>query len=174
MTLEDIASYAKSWKNKIYIELYFTGNTNEEHSLKIAKAIEEFVKSHSAALAKAAIGSIRAVELPAGKVSAVEELLKSKDETNNSLIVHYQYEQENIKIKILQELAHSFVKEPAFDYLRTKEQLGYIVMCLQDDHRGILGLSVLVQSNVKNTYELQKYVSKFINEVLKEKIATLD
>ena len=35
-----------------------------------------------------------------------------------------------------------------------KEQLGYIVMCLQDDHRGVIGLSVLVQSNVKSTYEL--------------------
>ena len=172
--LEDIASFAKGWKSKIYIELYFTGNTTEEHSLRIAKAVEEFVKSHSAALPKAAIGTIRAVELPAGRVSAVEELLKSKDETNNSLIVHYQYESENIKVKILQELAHSFVKEPAFDYLRTKEQLGYIVMCLHDDHRGVLGLSVLVQSNVKNTYELQKYVSKFINEVLKENIASLD
>lgn len=88
--------------------------------------------------------------------------------------MHYQYGQESVNNKILQDLAHSFVKEPAFDYLRTKEQLGYIVMCLQDDHRGILGLSVLVQSNVKNTYELQKYVAKFINEVLKENINALD
>lgn len=79
-----------------------------------------------------------------------------------------------IRTKVLQELANSFVKEPAFDYLRTKEQLGYIVMCLQDDHRGVLGLSILVQSNVKNTYELQQYVSKFVNEILKEKITSLD
>jgi len=43
-------------------------------------------------------------------------------------------------------------------------------MCLSDDHRGVLGLSILVQSNIKNTYELQTYVSKFVNEILKEKI----
>lgn len=47
-------------------------------------------------------------------------------------------------------------------------------MCLQDDNRGVLGLSILIQSNVKNTYELQKYVSTFVNEILKEKIDTLD
>lgn len=47
-------------------------------------------------------------------------------------------------------------------------------MCLQDDHRGVLGLSILVQSNIKNTYELQEYVSRFVNEILKEKIASLD
>ena len=43
-------------------------------------------------------------------------------------------------------------------------------MCLSDDHRGVLGLSILVQSNVKNTYELQSYVAKFVNEILKEKV----
>lgn len=47
-------------------------------------------------------------------------------------------------------------------------------MCLQDDHRGVLGLSILVQSNIKNSYELQQYVWKFVNEILKEKIDTLD
>ena len=52
----------------------------------------------------------------------------------------------------------TLIKDPAFDYLRTKEQLGYIVMALPDDHRGVIGLSILVQSNVKNTYELQTYV----------------
>jgi len=47
-------------------------------------------------------------------------------------------------------------------------------MCLPDDHRGVLGISILVQSNIKNTYELQKYVDKFINEILKDSIDTLD
>jgi nardilysin len=105
--------------------------------------------------------------LPVNKVCAVEEKLVSEKEDNNSLIVHYQYEELSLKTKLLQELAHAFTKEPAFDYLRTKEQLGYIVMCLSDDHRGVIGLSILVQSNVKETYELQEYVSKFVNDVLK-------
>lgn len=46
-------------------------------------------------------------------------------------------------------------------------------MTLPDDHRGVLGFSILVQSNVKNTYELQQYVHKFINEILKEKLNSL-
>jgi secreted Zn-dependent insulinase-like peptidase len=47
-------------------------------------------------------------------------------------------------------------------------------MCLMDDNRGVLGLSILVQSSIKNTYELQQYVFKFVNEILKENIANLD
>ena len=85
-------------------------------------------------------------------------------------MVHYQHEQMSLKSKILQELAYAVVKEPAFDYLRTKEQLGYIVITLSDDHRGVLGLSILVQSNVKNTYELQQYVEKFVKEILSKQI----
>ena len=57
-----------------------------------------------------------------------------------------------MRTKLLQDLAQAFVKEPAFDYLRTKEQLGYIVMCLQDDNRGVLGMSFLIQSNIKSTH----------------------
>lgn len=75
---------------------------------------------------------------------------------------------------MLQDLALAFVKEPAFDYLRTKEQLGYIVMCLPDDHRGVMGMSILVQSSVKNSYELGQYVYKFVNDILVKKIEELD
>lgn len=88
--------------------------------------------------------------------------------------MHFQHEELKIRTKILQDLALDFIKEPAFDYLRTKEQLGYIVMCLPDDHRGVLGMSILVQSNVKNTQELKAYISIFLNSILKEKIESLN
>ena len=47
-------------------------------------------------------------------------------------------------------------------------------MCLPDDHRGVLGLSVLVQSQVKCTFELVQYVDTFIKQVLAEKVQNLD
>ena len=46
-------------------------------------------------------------------------------------------------------------------------------MCLSDDHRGVIGLSILIQSNIKNTYQLQQYSHKFVNEILKEEIDKL-
>jgi insulysin len=163
VTLEDLVIYAKNWNRKVFMEFYVTGNMVEDHAVRIVKDIEKFVEERSTALSKSFIGAIRPVFLPLDKICAVEEVLKSDKETNNSLIVHYQYEKMSLETKVLQELAIAFVKEPAFDYLRTKEQLGYIVMALSDDHRGVLGLSILVQSNIKNTYELQKYISKFVN-----------
>lgn len=174
VTLEDLQVFAKNWKSKVFMEFYMTGNLAEEQGTKIAKDVEKLAAERSGALSKAQIGTIRPIFLPLGKVSAVEEVLKSKEETNSSLIVHYQHEQNSLKSKVLQELALSVVKEPAFDYLRTKEQLGYIVITLSDDHRGVLGLSILVQSSVKNTYELQQYVHKFVSELLKKQLEDLD
>jgi secreted Zn-dependent insulinase-like peptidase len=79
ISLEDVQAFSKSWKNKFYIETYMTGNTDEQHSLKIIKEIEDFVRLHSSTLAKKDIGTIRPIFLPVGKVCAVEEVLKSKD-----------------------------------------------------------------------------------------------
>lgn len=71
---------------------------------------------------------------------------------------------------MLQDLAYNFIKEPAFDYLRTKEQLGYIVMCLTDDNRGVLGMSILLQSALKASYELISYIDNFIDKILIDKM----
>ena len=111
-------------------------------------------------LDKAYIKTIRAVQLRANETWCIEKALRNPDEKNSSLIVHFQYEEFGVATKLLQDICMMFMKEPTFDYLRTKEQLGYIVMCLPDDHRGILGLSILIQSNVKSSHELSAYVDK--------------
>lgn len=79
-----------------------------------------------------------------------------------------------MRSKILQDLAFNFIKEPAFDYLRTKEQLGYIVMCLPDENRGVIGMSILVQSAIKASYELVTYVDNLIAQVLVQKLKDLN
>lgn len=45
-------------------------------------------------------------------------------------------------------------------------------MCLPDDHRGILGLSILIQSNVKSPHELSTNIA-ILKTILKEKLAGL-
>lgn len=40
-------------------------------------------------------------------------------------------------------------------------------MCLPDDHRGVMGLSILIQSNIKTSHSLTKYVDTFVNQIMK-------
>jgi secreted Zn-dependent insulinase-like peptidase len=46
-------------------------------------------------------------------------------------------------------------------------------MCLPDDNRGVLGFSILIQSNIKNSHQLTSYVDTFVGKILKEKIDQL-
>ena len=47
-------------------------------------------------------------------------------------------------------------------------------MCMPDDNRGVLGVSILVQSAIKTSYELSGYVDIFLKDILREKHRNLD
>jgi hypothetical protein len=71
--------------------------------------IESSVQQHASPLNKSSIGSIRSLNIPAGKISSVELFLQSKDETNGVFVAHYQHEPTSIKNKLIQELAYNFL-----------------------------------------------------------------
>lgn len=60
------------------------------------------------------------MQLRQNEVWVVEKPLVNGDEKNSSLIVHFQYEEFGVTTKLLQDICMMFIKEPAFDYLRTK------------------------------------------------------
>jgi secreted Zn-dependent insulinase-like peptidase len=168
---EHILRYNRRWKESLFAELYVAGNFTEKKATDFTDILSDLLKQ-SKPLEKSRVRTIRAVSLKENQIWAVEKLLVNNDEKNSSLIVHFQYEEFGLTTKLLQDLCVMFMKEPTFDYLRTKEQLGYIVMCLPDDHRGILGLSILVQSNIKGSHELSFYIENLRN-ILKEKLENL-
>jgi hypothetical protein len=45
-------------------------------------------------------------------------------------------------------------------------------MCLPDDNRGVLGVSILIQSDVKPSHELRGYVDRLM-VMLEEKVEKL-
>jgi insulysin len=70
------------------------------------------------------------------------------------LVSYYQYAEMTLRSRILGEVAKVFLSEPVFSELRTKQQLGYIVVARFIDLRGVVGLFVLIQSNVKSPHYL--------------------
>lgn len=66
------------------------------------------------------------------------------------------------------------MSEPAFDILRTKEQLGYIVFCseLQLSGASLLGLRLVVQSE-RNPAYLEQRVETFLN-TMRSKIEDME
>ena len=45
-------------------------------------------------------------------------------------------------------------------------------MCLPDDNRGVLGISILVQSNIKSSHELRGYIDNLMG-IMKKKLEDL-
>lgn len=85
---------------------------------------------------------------------------------------YYQTTPTTVRDKVVHDLLVNFLYEPTFNYLRTIESLGYIVTCVSVDGRGMLGLSFLVQSSVKSSHQLGRYIDKLI-VVLNDKISSL-
>ena len=56
------------------------------------------------------------------------------------------------KLRATLQLFEQIVKEPAFDQLRTKEQLGYIVFTSSMNGPGVMGFRVIVQSERDPVY----------------------
>ena len=64
---------------------------------------------------------------------------------------------QNMQLEMLAQI----IREPCFNVLRTKEQLGYIVFSGVRKTAGIYGLTILVQSNRKPAY-LDSRIENFL------------
>ncbi|EGW30608.1 uncharacterized protein SPAPADRAFT_143847 [Spathaspora passalidarum NRRL Y-27907] len=78
----------------------------------------------------------------------------------------------NSKLRVLTDLLSVIIKEPCFNQLRTKEQLGYVVFSGVRLGRTSLGFRILVQSERSSDYleyridEFLTHFGKYVNEKL--------
>jgi len=62
-----------------------------------------------------------------------------------------------------------FLQEPFFNELRTKQQLGYVVMCRPSMNRDVVGAKFLVQSPTRSCEYQAHSVNNFLIE-MKQKV----
>jgi secreted Zn-dependent insulinase-like peptidase len=106
--------------------------------------------------------------LPANEIHIIEESLQNKTESNEAVFVSFQHSKLTVKEELLLKLSESLLKDPAFDYLRTQSQLGYVVLMMAEDYRGVGALSLLVQSSTKTSHELIGYIDSFLESKAKD------
>lgn len=113
-------------------------------------------------------------ELPLGtNVLRLKSLMANDD--NSYIKNFYQVGTESIRLVCLMRLLESILNPKAFEYLRTKEQLGYSVGVELESHAGVIGLSVFVsyQEHKHSRSEVYQKMETFMNEVAKEIIEEL-
>jgi insulysin len=100
--------------------------------------------------------------------------IPNPNDPNSSLTYYLQLgSSTHARFRVVSLLLMHMMSEPAFDILRTKEQLGYIVFCsqLQLSGASLLGLRLVVQSERSPAY-LEQRVEAFM-DVMKSKIETM-
>ncbi|TRY81976.1 hypothetical protein DNTS_030982 [Danionella cerebrum] len=105
----------------------------------------------------------RVVELPEKHhLCKVKSL--NKGDANSEVTVYYQSGPKNLREHTLMELLVMHMEEPCFDFLRTKETLGYHVYPTCRNTSGVLGFSVTVETQATkfNTELVETKIEEFL------------
>ncbi|XP_063795614.1 nardilysin [Pseudophryne corroboree] len=155
--LEQLLSFFDQFRSQLYVEGLIQGNFTSKDSAEFLTYVVS--KLQFVPLRSVVPVQFQVVELPtAHHLCKVKSL--NKGDTNSEVTVYYQSGARNLWDYTLMELLVMHMEEPCFDFLRTKQTLGYHVYPTCRNTSGILGFSVTVETQA----------SKFNSELVDKKI----
>ncbi|CAE6447519.1 unnamed protein product [Rhizoctonia solani] len=163
VSLSDIQHHAQEILARTYTTTLIHGNIDSEEALRIADCTEKILGSRPITEAERLLP--RSLTLPIGPACNYvwEDAVPNKNELNSSLT--YYVEVGNLTDPPLRAtllLFAQMIREPAFNQLRTKEQLGYVVSSSPWFLHGSIGWRITVQSERKPAY-LERRVESFLD-----------
>ncbi|PIL27298.1 hypothetical protein GSI_10445 [Ganoderma sinense ZZ0214-1] len=127
ITEAEIERHRDALLSKVAIDVLVTGNFTRERSLEFLSLTEECLKPRP--LLPSEIPQLRSLILPPGSNVVTRKRLANAKEVNSALSYFCQFgESSDIKLRNIAALLHQLIREPCFTQLRTKEQLGYVVI----------------------------------------------
>ncbi|XP_043857864.1 LOW QUALITY PROTEIN: nardilysin [Dromiciops gliroides] len=161
-TIEALLNFVKEFKSQLFVEGLVQGNFTSKESMDFLKYVVD--KLDFKPLEKEIPVQFRVVELPgAHHLCKVKAL--NKGDANSEVTVYYQSGARSLKEYTLMELLVMHMEEPCFDFLRTKQTLGYHVYPTCRNTSGILGFSVTVgtQATKFNSEIVDKKIEEFLS-----------
>ncbi|ODV61130.1 uncharacterized protein ASCRUDRAFT_34436 [Ascoidea rubescens DSM 1968] len=188
INLESFKVFSKQLYDQLFIDVLVHGNFKDSIDSPIADQIEKIIyssfvnnlSSQNLDIAKLYLNQItnsyRSYLLPKGK-SYSHKVVFKKNETPNSAIDYFIQIGDlkhinNARKLMMLYLLDEFIHEPAFNQLRTKEQLGYIVFAKPRMVHLTVGYKIIVQSHRSSKY-LQSRINNFFNNFMKDYIHNL-
>ncbi|KAL3047028.1 hypothetical protein OYC64_021285 [Pagothenia borchgrevinki] len=157
LTVDDLMTFVTGLKSELYTEGLVQGNFTSKESKEF---LQYFIdKLQFQPLSAEVPVLFRVVELPQKHHFCKVKSL-NKGDANSEVTVYFQSGLKNLREHALMELLVMHMEEPCFDFLRTKETLGYQVYPTCRNTSGMLGFSVTVETQA----------SKFSTELVEAKI----
>ncbi|OCT82739.1 nardilysin [Xenopus laevis] len=159
VSLERMLSFVKSFKSRLYAEGLVQGNFTCKESIEFLNCVVRKLK-FSRLEARVPV-QFQVVELPNAHCLCKVKAL-NKEDSNSEVTVYYQSGPRSLRESALMELLELHMEEPSFDFLRTKQTLGYQVYPTCRNTCGILGFSITVET------QATKFSSEFVDQKIEE------
>ncbi|XP_046906289.1 nardilysin b [Hypomesus transpacificus] len=161
LTVHDLMTFVGGLKAELYVEGLVQGNFNSVESMEFLQYFIDKLQFKRLSVEVPVL--FRVVELPQKHhLCKVKSL--NKGDANSEVTVYYQSGLKNLRDHTLMELLVMHMEEPCFDFLRTKETLGYQVYPTCRNTSGVLGFSVTVETQATkfNTDLVESKIEEFL------------
>lgn len=157
---EDVAAFVPRVLRQVHIENLVHGNFYKEDALRITDMIEKTISAR--VLPQSQWHIQRDVILPRGSNYIYQHTLSDPANVNHCIEYYLFVDSVNDRLaRAKTQLFSQMTHEPAFDQLRTREQLGYVVFSGNRYSNATVGYRVIVQSERDCSY-LESRIDSFL------------
>nr|XP_033337586.1 nardilysin-like isoform X2 [Megalopta genalis] len=151
---QEFKHFAEHLTDHIYIQSLVQGNMSKD---EVVKNVNNFVGILKCGpLLPNTMPQIRVTQIPVGSHYCIVRNF-NKTDVNSVVTNYYQSGVTSTQLSVIIELLITIMEEPLFHRLRTEEQLGYGIFCLDTDTFGILSYSITVCS------QADKYSTEYVD-----------
>lgn len=160
----DVLEFAKALLARMHLEMLVHGNMDSSLAIKLANDVEKQLAFLP--LPHAERFPPRSLILPTGCDYSWAHTVTNPSDVNSSLEYFLQIcDPTDVRARSTLALLSQIAKEPCFDQLRTKEQLGYLVFSGLRKAVGLMGFRVIVQSERDARY-LESRIDSFFDNLV--------
>ncbi|KXJ84834.1 Metalloenzyme, LuxS/M16 peptidase-like protein [Microdochium bolleyi] len=145
VTADDVRHFHKQIMSQMHIEMYMHGNICKQDAYKLTNLIETIIKPRI--LPEDHWPITRSLIIPPGSKYLYSKTLENPAEVNHCIECYlHTGSKGDREVRAKTELLEQILREPAFDQLRTKEKLGYVVYTDVRPCATTYGLTITIQS----------------------------
>lgn len=149
LTAADLRTFASRVLSQGFLDVLIHGNISAQDATALVNSVREILGLDAKPLFGGELQHDRTVALPARHTFTHSFEVESKTEANAAAKAVFQLGADSLALRAPALVFAHLAKEPCYDQLRTKEQLGYLVWSNMGVHNGVLQYGITVQSSIK-------------------------
>ncbi len=158
LTVKDLKSFIHQLYSQVDVEILAHGNITSQEAAKLGKHIGRKIFQVAT---PGPDDALRVTRLIPGR-----QFLRTikTDHEDSGLLVYYQSRDDTLQQDAYITLLQQLIKGPFFYFLRTREQLGYVVFAANNTVLRLPGLKFMIESPEKSPLELLSRVDAFLKK----------